>query len=47
MLKCLEDLRELDEVRKEPLKFRTLEDFLKESTPVERTESDGMEKRYT
>lgn len=32
-LSDLEDLRELEEMRKKPLKFRKLEDFLKEYNP--------------
>ena len=32
-LSDLEDLRELEEMRKKPLKFRKLEDFLREYNP--------------
>jgi len=32
-LEDLEDLKMLEEMRKEPLRFRTLDDFLKEYTP--------------
>ena len=32
-LSDLEDLRKLEEMRKKPLKFRKLEDFLKEYNP--------------
>jgi PHD/YefM family antitoxin component YafN of YafNO toxin-antitoxin module len=32
-LEDLEDLRELEEMRKKPLKYRKLEDFLKEYNP--------------
>jgi PHD/YefM family antitoxin component YafN of YafNO toxin-antitoxin module len=32
-LEDLEDLRELEEMRKKPLRFRKLEDFLKEYHP--------------